>query len=126
MPVRSCAKSYEWAKQQRAEESCIVCGNHSQREKDVFEILLKGKQPLILVLPRGLKKRWSKVWLNNIDIGRLLIISPFRRDVSRITRDTAVVKNQTIIEISDNIVIGFKTQSGQLDKILSGVKHQSI
>ncbi len=126
MPVRSCAKSYEWAKQQRAEESCIVCGNHSQIEKDVFEILLKGKQPLILVLPRGLKKRWSKVWLNNIDIGRLLIISPFRRDVSRITRDTAVVKNQTIIEISDNIVIGFKTQSGQLDKILSGVKHQSI
>lgn len=119
-------KSYEWAKQQRAEESCIVCGNHSQIEKDVFEILLKGKQPLILVLPRGLKKRWSKVWLNNIDIGRLLIISPFRRDVSRITRDTAVVKNQTIIEISDNIVIGFKTQSGQLDKILSGVKHQSI
>lgn len=126
MPVRSCAKSCEWAKQQRAEESCIVCGNHSQIEKDVFEILLKGKQPLILVLPRGLKKRWSKVWLNNIDIGRLLIISPFRRDVSRITRDTAVVKNQTIIEISDNIVIGFKTQSGQLDKILSGVKHQSI
>jgi len=56
-PAEVVLKSCEWAKKQRAEGNCVVCGNHSQIEKDVFETLLKGKQPLVLVLPRGLKRR---------------------------------------------------------------------
>lgn len=38
-PTKVVLKSYEWAKKQRAEGNCGVCGNHSQIEKDVFEIL---------------------------------------------------------------------------------------
>lgn len=66
-PAAVVLKSYEWAKQQREEGNCVICGNHSQIEKDVFEILLKGNQPLILVLPRGLKLSWPKEWLEEID-----------------------------------------------------------
>ena len=56
-PANVVLKSYNWAKQQRSEGHCIVCGNHSKIEKDVFDILLKGAQPLILVLGRSLYKR---------------------------------------------------------------------
>ena len=119
-------KSYEWAKKQRAEGNCVVCGNHSQIEKDVFEILLKGKQPLVLVLTRGLKKRWDKSWLENVEKGRLLIASPFDKGVTRVTRETAIKKNETIINLSDSIVIGYKSPGGQLDNLLINIEFDNV
>jgi len=121
-PAEVVLKSYEWAKKQRAEGNCVVCGNHSQIERDVFEILLKGEQPLVLVLPRGLKKRWDKEWLENIEKNRLLIISPFSKDITRVTRETATRKNQTIIDLSDQITVGYKSINGQLDNLLGNRK----
>ena len=117
-PAEVVLKSYEWAKLQRKEGNCIVCGNHSQIEKDVFEILLKGTQPLVLVLPRGLKKRWDKSWLKNIEKERLLVISPFTKEVTRVTRETAILKNETIIRISEMITIGYASKNGLIDKLL--------
>ena len=118
-PADVILKSYEWAKKQRAEGNCVVCGNHSQIEKDVFEILLKGEQPLVLVLPRGLKKRWDKSWIDSVEKGKLLIISPFDKKITRITRETAIKKNETIICLSDQLTIGYKSPKGQLDKLLT-------
>jgi predicted Rossmann fold nucleotide-binding protein DprA/Smf involved in DNA uptake len=124
-PAEIVLKSYEWAKQQRAAGNCVVCGNHSQIEKDVFEILLKGEQPLVLVLPRGLKKRWDSKWLENVEKGRLLIVSPFTKEETRITRETAIKKNETIISLSNQITIGYKSPNGQLDKLLADKEFQT-
>ncbi len=82
-------KSYDWAKKQRMKGNCIICGNHSQIEKDVFEILLKGKQPLILVLARGMKTRWETAIEKAVNENRLLVISPFKKEIKRVTRETA-------------------------------------
>lgn len=125
-PAEVILKSYEWAKLQRTEGNCIVCGNHSQIEKDVFEILLKGEQPLVLVLPRELKKRWDKTWLNEIEKGRLLIISHFSKDITRVTRETAIHKNETILSLSDNIVVGHKSPNGQIDRLLTNLKFDYV
>ena len=125
-PAEVVLKSYEWAKKQREIGSCIICGNHSQIEKDVFEILLKGNQPLILVLPRGLKSRWPKEWLEGIDKNRLLIISPFPKEVKRVTRETAIEKNRTIIELSKEIVVGYSSMGGQLDDLLKNMKYKHV
>jgi predicted Rossmann fold nucleotide-binding protein DprA/Smf involved in DNA uptake len=125
-PAEVVLKSYDWAKQQRAEGNCIVCGNHSQIEKDVFEILLKGNQPLIMVLARGLKQRWDKPIHQAILEKRLLIISPFKKNILRITRDTAETRNRKIIELSDKIVVGYKSNNGQLDNLLVNQSYLSL
>lgn len=125
-PAEVVLKSYEWAKIQRKQGNCIVCGNHSQIEKDVFEILLRGEQPLVLVLPRGLKKRWDKSWIEHVEKNRLLIISPFSKEITRITRETAIHKNKTILTLSDKIVIGYKSPKGQLDILLANLKFDHI
>jgi predicted Rossmann fold nucleotide-binding protein DprA/Smf involved in DNA uptake len=125
-PAEVVLKSYEWAKRQRAEGNCVVCGNHSQIEQDVFEILLKGDQPLVLVVPRGLKKRWDKSWIENIEKNRLLIISPFAKDITRVTRETAIHKNETILSLSENIVVGYKSPNGQLDRLLTNLKFDHV
>ncbi|MCD6596585.1 MAG: hypothetical protein J7L04_02785 [Bacteroidales bacterium] len=121
-PADIVLKSYDWAKEQRANGTCIVCGNHSQIEKDVFEILLKGKQPLILVLARGMKIRWNPEIEKAVNAERLLIISPFKTEIKRVTRKTAKVRNEKIVDISNKIVVGYKTENGQLDKLLNGKK----
>ena len=121
-PAEIILKSYDWAKEQREQGNCIVCGNHSQIEKDVFEILLKGKQPLILILARGMKTTWEPEIEKAVNAERLLIISPFKKEIKRVTRKTAKVRNEKIIDISNKIVVGYKTENGQLDKLLKGKK----
>jgi len=117
-PADVVLKSYGWAKEQRSAGNCIVCGNHSQIEKDVFEILLRGNQPLIMVLPRGLKSHWSEDVLRAIQSQRLLIITPFKEDVKRVTRATSEKCNETILSLADQVVVGYANSGGQLEKIL--------
>jgi hypothetical protein len=125
VPAGIILKSYDWAKQQREAGNCIVCSNHSPIEKDVFDILLKGKQPLILVLPRGIKKRWEQEILEAVYANRLLIVSPFDATVTRITRETALIKNETIIELADEIVAGYVEKGGQLEELLKDRENKS-
>lgn len=121
-PADVVLKSYDWAKAKREEGTCIICSNHSQIEKDVFEILLKGKQSFILVLPRHMKKRWEPEIVEAVNQNRLLVIAPFDNPVKRVTRETATKKNETIIELADHITVGYKTPDGQLDMLLKGKK----
>jgi len=79
-------KSYDCAKEQRELGNCIVCGNHSQLEKDVFEILLKGKQPLNLVIARSMKTRWEPEIENAVNEKRLLVINPFDKETKRLLK----------------------------------------
>jgi len=119
-------KSYDWAKQMRTGGKCVITGNHSQIEKDVYEILLKGKQPLILVLARGLQKRYDTSVKKAIDEGRLLVISPFEANINRVTREGALVRNKLIIELADEMMVGYITEGGQLEEILKNKKHLTL
>ena len=80
--------------------------------------LLKGNQPIIVVLARGLKQKIEPEFFDAIKKGRLLIITPFEEKVKRVTVETAKVRNQMMIEIADNIVIGFKNEEGILNELL--------
>ncbi len=73
VPAEIVLKSYDWAKQQRTEGNCIVCGNQSQIEKDVIEILLRGTQPIIIIIARNMKKRWQPEIQQALQENRLLI-----------------------------------------------------
>lgn len=118
-PAEIVLKSYDWARKRRKNGNCIVSGNHSQIEKDVFDILLKGSQPLILILARGMKVRFQPTIKNAIENNRLLVLSYFPDHIKRITRKTAKQRNKKILEISDNIIVGYKTPGGQLDNLLA-------
>jgi len=50
-------KTYDWAIAKRNAGECVVSGFHSKIEKDVLHYLLKGTQPVIMVLGRGMFKR---------------------------------------------------------------------
>jgi predicted Rossmann fold nucleotide-binding protein DprA/Smf involved in DNA uptake len=125
IPAEIILKTYDWAIEQRDKGVCIVSGFHSKIERDVFDILIKGKQPIIMVLARGLKKRWEPKLKRLLDNNRLLIISHFPEKIKRITEDTAKKRNEVIAEISDEIMIAYTKQGGSIEKIIKELKNSA-
>jgi len=117
VPANIILKTYDWAIEQREKGVCVVSGFHSKIEKDVFDILAKGTQPIILVLARGMLKRFDKKILQMIDKNRLLIISPFNIEFKQSTIKTAIKRNEFIAEISDKIFIPFVNDKSTLKYI---------
>lgn len=118
IPATIVLKCYDWAIQQRQSNNCIISGFHSQIEKDVFHYLLKGSQPIIVALARGLKENLEPQLLKALGNGRLLIISPFEAKIKRVTLKTAEIRNKLMIEIADSVTVGFLNEFGSLDKLL--------
>jgi hypothetical protein len=122
IPASVVLKCYDWAIEQRESGVCVISGFHSQIEKDVLHYLLKGKQPIILALARGLKEKIEPEFEKHLDQRRLLIISPFDKRTKRVSELTAEIRNKLMIELADNITIGYASEGGQLEKLLRNIE----
>lgn len=118
IPAGIVLKCYDWAISQREAGNCIISGFHSQIEKDVLNYLLKGKQPIILALARGLKQNVEPELQPLLEAGRLLIITPFAKSVKRVTEKTAETRNEMMIAMADEIVVGHQTPDGRIEQLL--------
>jgi predicted Rossmann fold nucleotide-binding protein DprA/Smf involved in DNA uptake len=126
IPASIVLKCYDWAIEQREQNHCIISGFHSQIEKDVLHYLLKGNQPIIVALARGLKKKIEPEFIKPLEKDRLLIITPFPKTVTRVTEQTAQIRNQMMIELADSITVGFLSKGGNLEKLLNNTPYKSI
>jgi len=53
-----------------------------------------------------------------LEEGRLLIITPFGEGVKRASADTAAVRNDLMIQLADDIVVGYAAPDGMLARRL--------
>lgn len=113
--------AHRWAKQQRENGRCIISGFHSPLEKDVFRLLLKGNQPLMLVMARGLKKRFEPEINRALAKNRLLILTPFPESVTRITAETAARRNELMAELADETIIAYAAKGGNLERLVESL-----
>jgi len=118
VPASAVLKCYDWAILQREKGNCVISGFHSKLEKDVLHFLLKGEQPIILALARGLKERVEPEFQQAIDQGRLLIITPFSEEVKRVTEQSAGIRNKMMIDLADKIAVGHISIDGILKELL--------
>jgi len=118
VPASIVLKAYDWAIEQREEGRCVISGFHSKIEKDVFHYLLKGQQPVIMVLARGFKERLEPEMKPAFDEKRLLMVSPFDLSVRRITRQTAAKRNEVMFELADEIFVAYASRGGMLWRLV--------
>jgi predicted GIY-YIG superfamily endonuclease len=111
-------KCYDWAIAQREAGRCIISGFHSQIEKDVLYYLLKGSQPILVVMARGLKKKTEPEFLQPLHENRLLIITPFDINTRRISQRTADIRNKMMVQLADTVTVGYISPGGNLEKLL--------
>ncbi len=126
IPASAVLKCYDWAIDRRNMGECVISGFHSTIEKDVLHYLLKGQQPIIVALARGLKDKVDTNLRKAFDDGRLLIITPFTTEVKRVTQDTAKERNRLMIEMADVVTIGHLNENGSLRKLLDSTIHKPI
>jgi len=69
-------------------------------------------------MARGIPVRLPANLRLPVEEGRILIISPFARDVTNVTNETAIIRNRMMIEIADEVIIGYVDPTGRLCQIL--------
>ncbi|GBD95744.1 MAG TPA: hypothetical protein ENG83_04480 [Nitrospirae bacterium] len=116
-PGKIIIKTYEYIRQLRESNITVIGGFHSPLEQECLNILLKGKQPVILCPARSIETmRIKKEFKKPIDEGGFLILSPFSFNHNRISSGRADKRNHFAAAIADKIVIpyaapGSKTES---------------
>lgn len=107
-------KCLDWATEHRDKGICVISGFHSPLEKDVLHFLLKGLQPVVLVLGRSLYKEIPEEFQKPLNDKRLLIVSPVAQTTHRHSAKSSLVRNKYIVDIATEIVFGSLDKNGTL------------
>jgi predicted Rossmann fold nucleotide-binding protein DprA/Smf involved in DNA uptake len=112
----------QWVKSGRV----IVSGFHSPLEQQVLRSLLRRNGLAIKVLARCFSAsgyRLAKEEQDAFANGRLLIISAFGADTPRVTRVSAIKRNELVIALSTEVVTPFISRGSPLEELLA--KHKA-
>lgn len=112
----------QWVKAGRV----IVSGFHSPLEQQVLRSLLRRNGLAIKVLARCFSAsgyRLAKEEQDAFANGRLLIISAFGVDTPRVTRVSAIKRNELVIALSTEVVTPFISKGSPLEELLA--KHKA-
>ena len=94
----------DWATEiSQREEVAVVSGFHSQMEKEVLKILLRGKCGIIVILARGMYRQMPKHYEEALQQNRLLLLSYEKDNVTRISEQTAHKRNKQVVLLSDEL-----------------------
>ena len=114
-PGATILKAFDQAAAWRDVGRCVISGFHSPLEQQCLDILLRGKQPIVMALARGLGNlRLPAAQRKAHDDGRLTIISPFPAEERRATADLARQRNRFVAALADEVVFAFVSPGGGL------------
>lgn len=103
-------RCYDWATEMRNRGECVVSGFSSKLEQDVLHFLLKGNQPIIVVLARRMYRDIPDELKEPLAQNRLLIISV--SNAVRQSKVMAMARNRYVCEMADKIFfVGVTEQS---------------
>ncbi len=92
----------------------MVGGFLSPMERDCLDILLRGKQPVILCPARRLTGlRLGHEARQAINENRLLVLSPFADDVRHTTATQAVKRNNLVAALADALLVPYAAPGGK-------------
>ena len=103
IPAEEILRAYDWAIEQRNSGRCIISGFHSTIEHDILKILLKGTQPIIWVLARGLYLKWPEEIREAVEQNRMLVISANDEKCRRPNRERCLERNRYVASHADDV-----------------------
>ncbi len=101
-------KTYDVMRQIRERGITVISGFHSAIERECLNILLKGRQPVIICPARSIEgMRIKPEYRKPLEDGRLLILSPFSGKERRISSDRAVRRNYFVAALATDVFIPY-------------------
>lgn len=109
-------KTFDAIRELRDAGIVVAGGFHSPMEKECLEFLLRGKQPIVVALARGLGPlRLPPAWRAALEAERLLIVSPFGDDVRRINLNRAEERNNFVATLAGAVLIPHASSQGKTE-----------
>lgn len=112
-----------WVQTLSAERDCIICGNHSPMEQVVCSWLLQRKIPIVLVLAETFPPQWTPEQEEAFREQRLLVATRCDESVHRVSRQSAFDRNELMLSMADEIVVGYCSEGGNIEKQVYGLSN---
>ncbi len=111
-------KLFDLAKELRDKSTGVISGFHAPMDKECFDILLRGKGPIVWCPARSIEKmRLKPAYRKAIDDGRLLVVSPFPAKQRRISADRAEVRNRLVVALADRVFVAYADPGGKTERL---------
>ena len=97
---------YDLVRGLRDAEVPVISGFHSPMEKECLDLLLRGRQPIVICPARGIERmRVPTSWREALAAERLLVVSPFAGRYRRPTSVLAEQRNRFVAAIAAEIFV---------------------
>jgi predicted Rossmann fold nucleotide-binding protein DprA/Smf involved in DNA uptake len=101
-------RTYDLALALREAGVPVIGGFHTPMEKECLEVLLRGKQPVVICPARNIERlRLPMSWRKPYDEGRLLVLSPFVARQRRPTTELAEYRNRFVATLATDIFVAY-------------------
>jgi len=111
-------KTHDLMKQIREKGITVISGFHSAVERECLNILLKGREPVIICPARSIDKMRIKTeYKKPLEDRRLLIVSPFTGKEKRISSERANERNRFAGAIATSIFIPYAEPNSNTEKL---------
>lgn len=126
-PGRAILATYDHAAKWRDGGITLISGFQSPIEKECLRILLRGKQPIIICPARAIEAmRIPTECQTSFDAGRILFLSPFTKKPTRVTKESAFVRNKLVAALADEAYIAHVSLGGQTERIAQMLKQWRV
>jgi len=107
-------KTFEAMRSLRDAGVTVVGGFHSPMERECLDILLRGSQPVVACPARCLASlRLGPAARRALTEGRLAVVSPFPIEVRRTTAAQAVLRNDIVAALADDLFVPHAAPAGK-------------
>lgn len=104
--------------QLRLSEVAFIGGFHSPVERECLSILLAGKNPVIICLPRSLIRMRVPTGLKTgLVEGRLAFLSCFTRNLKRATSKSSEIRNLFAAALADIIFVAYAAPNSMTERL---------
>ena len=118
-PGDAILRAHDAARRMRDEGVTVISGFHSPIEKEGLRILLRGKQPIIVCPARAIETmRIPTECRAAFDAGRVLFLSPFTKQPKRVTKDSALRRNEVVAALANEAYVAHIETGGKTDQIV--------
>ena len=109
-------QTYDLARALRDAGVPVIGGFHSPMEKECLDLLLRGRQPVVICPAREISQmRIPTAWRPAVEEGRLLIASPFSAPQSRPTADLAIQRNRFVAALATEMFVSHAEPGSKTD-----------
>ena len=126
-PGEAILRAHDTASRMRDESMTVISGFHSPIEKECLKILLRGKQPIIICPGRAIESmRVPADCRKAFEASRILFLSPFTKQPKRVTKESAIRRNEVVAALADEAYVAHIESGGKTNQIVKKLNEWKV